>query len=340
MDNILNRFFYLKEKFSNTVDFFKKENINFYKEYSILEKCVSTYLLYKEIIVNINEIKNLVDSSDDDIKILALEELTILKEKKKKYEDIINKEYFSDKESNINSIYLEIRSATGGNESAIFAEDLFKMYINYIESLDYIYSILSFSIGNIGGYKDVIIKIVGNGVFDKFKYESGIHRVQRVPKTDSHDRIHTSTCSVAILPEIKFIDKIKIDSNDIRIDTFRSSGAGGQHVNVTDSAVRITHIPTGIVAECQNERSQHKNKQMAFTLLASRLVDRERNIQKNKIDSDRKKIVGSGFRSEKIRTYNYTENRVTDHRLNLTIYRLSDILEGRLDLLVEKFYGN
>lgn len=338
LNNILNKFLYLKEKIFNLSNFSEKNNIDLYKQYASLEKLVSTYLVYKDILKNINNTKHLIESEDKELKILALEELEHLKKKKEKYENNINNEFFNTKETEINNIYLEIRSATGGNESAIFVEDLFKMYIYYINNLNYKYSLMSFSIGNTGGYKDITIRISGWNVFDKFKYESGVHRVQRIPKTDSHGRVHTSTCSVVILPEVKIIDSIKIENNDIRIDTFRSSGAGGQHVNVTDSAVRIIHIPTGIVAECQSERSQHKNKQKAFSLLMSRLLDRERTIQKSNLDFCRKKLVGMGSRPEKIRTYNYTENRVTDHRLNITIYRLSDIIEGRLDLIIDKFY--
>ena len=195
---------------------------------------------------------------------------------------------------------------------------------------------MSFSTGNCGGYKEIIMRVSGKNIFDKLKNESGIHRVQRVPKTESHGRIHTSTCTVAVLPENQAIKSVELNQNDLRIDTYRASGAGGQHVNMTDSAVRITHIPSGIIAECQSERSQHKNKQKAMSLLVSRILSMEQISQKKDIDKHRKNLIGTGSRSEKIRTYNFIENRVTDHRINLTLYKLNDVIEGNLDLIINK----
>ncbi|HIH2762203.1 MAG TPA: peptide chain release factor 1 [Candidatus Azoamicus sp.] len=236
-----------------------------------------------------------------------------------------------------NNIFFEIRSASGGNESSIFVKDLYKMYSNYFEIKKWKHETLSCSYSSINGYKEIIMKICGKNIFNELQYESGIHRVQRVPLTEANGRVHTSTCTVAVLKETEKIDSIEINSNDLRIDTYRASGAGGQHVNMTDSAVRITHIPTGIVAECQNERSQHKNKHTALSLLKSRILNLKNTEIKNKIDINRKNLIGSGSRSEKIRTYNFSQNRITDHRINLTLYRLNDVLNGNIDLIIKNF---
>jgi len=337
LEKSLDRFNCLKDKIDCVSDFNNQRMIDLFKEYSSLKKPVSLYLSYKDVLKDISSTKLLLAESDVEIKMLAVDELEVLAKKRIEYEAHIKKTLFVNKPSGVNNIFLEIRSATGGDESAIFVEDLLKMYILFLNNLNFKHSFMSFSLGNIGGYKEVILRISGSNVFDKFKYESGIHRVQRVPKTDAHGRIHTSTCTVAMLPEIKAIDSVDLDTGDLRIDTYRASGAGGQHVNMTDSAVRITHIPTSIVAECQSERSQHKNKQKALSLLMSRLLIRERALQKENLDSSRKKMVGTGSRSEKIRTYNYIGNRITDHRINVTLYKLLDIMSGRLDLIVDKF---
>jgi peptide chain release factor 1 len=232
------------------------------------------------------------------------------------------------------NIFLEVRAGTGGDEAAIFAGDLFRMYARYAESKGWGVETLSESPGEHGGYKEIISRIIGRGAYSLLKFESGTHRVQRVPATEAQGRIHTSACTVAILPELEEVEAIDLNPADLRIDTFRASGAGGQHVNKTDSAIRITHIPTGVVVECQDERSQHKNRSRAMSLLKSRLLAAEREKQQSQQAQSRKLQVGSGDRSERIRTYNFPQGRVTDHRINLTLYKLDDVMNGNLDELV------
>jgi peptide chain release factor 1 len=233
------------------------------------------------------------------------------------------------------NIYLEVRAGTGGDEAAIFAGDLLRMYTRYAESQGWQVETLNENPGEHGGYREVICRVVGRGVFSRLKFESGTHRVQRVPATEAQGRIHTSACTVAILPELEEIDRIEINPADLRIDTFRSSGAGGQHVNKTDSAIRITHLPSGLVVECQDERSQHKNRSRAMSLLQARLLAAEQEKQASAQAHSRKLQVGSGDRSERIRTYNFPQGRVTDHRINLTLYKLADVMEGHLDELLD-----
>ena len=232
------------------------------------------------------------------------------------------------------NIFLEIRAGTGGDEAAIFAGDLFRMYAKYAEAKGWEVEILSESPGEHGGYKEVISRIIGRGAFSLLKFESGTHRVQRVPATEAQGRIHTSACTVAILPELQEVEAVDLNPADLRIDTYRSSGAGGQHVNKTDSAIRITHIPTGTVVECQDERSQHKNRSRAMSLLKARLLASEREKRQRQQAQSRKLQVGSGDRSERIRTYNFPQGRVTDHRINLTLYKLDDVMRGNLDELI------
>lgn len=231
--------------------------------------------------------------------------------------------------------FLEIRAGTGGDEAAIFAGDMFRMYSRYAEARRWKVEIMSASEGEHGGYKEVIAKVSGDGVFGQLKFESGGHRVQRVPETESQGRIHTSACTVAVMPAIPEAEMPEINAGDLRIDTFRSSGAGGQHVNTTDSAIRITHIPTGIVVECQDERSQHKNKAKAMSVLGARI--RAAEMQKRQLAeaSERRNLLGSGDRSDRNRTYNFPQGRVTDHRINLTLYRLDEVMEGKLDMLIQ-----
>jgi len=232
------------------------------------------------------------------------------------------------------NIFLEIRAGTGGDEAALFAGDLLRMYARYAESKGWSVEVLSESAGEHGGYKEVISRIIGRGAFSLLKFESGTHRVQRVPATEAQGRIHTSACTVAILPELAEVEAVDLNPADLRIDTYRSSGAGGQHVNKTDSAIRITHIPTGIVVECQDERSQHKNRSRAMSLLKARLLSAERQKQQSQQAQTRKLQVGSGDRSERIRTYNFRDGRVTDHRINLTLYKLDDVMNGNLEELI------
>jgi peptide chain release factor 1 len=233
------------------------------------------------------------------------------------------------------NVYLEVRAGTGGDEAAIFAGDLLRMYVRYAEARGWQVETVSESLGEKGGYKEVICRIAGQDVFARLKFESGTHRVQRVPETEAQGRIHTSACTVAILPELDDVTDIELNPADLRIDTFRASGAGGQHVNKTDSAVRITHLPTGVVVECQDERSQHKNRARALSLLKARLLAAEQEKRDAAEARERKLQVGSGDRSERIRTYNFPQGRVTDHRINLTLYKLSDVIEGQLDELIE-----
>jgi peptide chain release factor 1 len=232
------------------------------------------------------------------------------------------------------NIYLEVRAGTGGDEAAIFAGDLHRMYTRYAERRGWQVEILSESYGEHGGYREVISRVVGRGAFSAFKFESGTHRVQRVPETEAQGRIHTSACTVAVLPELDEIDDIQINPAELRVDTFRASGAGGQHVNKTDSAIRITHIPTGLVVECQEERSQHKNRSRAMALLKARMLAAEQQKQASAQAASRKLQVGSGDRSERIRTYNFPQGRITDHRINLTLYKLADVMNGGLDELL------
>ena len=232
------------------------------------------------------------------------------------------------------NIFLEIRAGTGGDEAALFAGDLFRMYARYAERQGWKVEVLSESPGEHGGYKEIISRVVGGGAYSRLKFESGTHRVQRVPATEAQGRIHTSACTVAILPELDEVDEVALNPAELRIDTYRASGAGGQHVNKTDSAIRITHLPTGIVVECQDERSQHKNRSRAMSLLRARLLESEQQKQTAQQAQERKLQVGSGDRSERIRTYNYPQGRVTDHRINLTLYQLASVMEGALDELI------
>ncbi len=233
------------------------------------------------------------------------------------------------------NIFLEIRAGTGGDESALFAGDLFRMYFRYAERMGWQVEVISQSQSEVGGYKEVIAKIIGSGAYSKLKFESGGHRVQRVPATETQGRIHTSACTVAVMPEADAIEDVVLNPAELRIDTFRASGAGGQHINKTDSAVRITHLPTGIVVECQDDRSQHKNKAQALSVLAARIKDKQVREQQAKQAATRKSLIGSGDRSERIRTYNFPQGRVTDHRINLTLYKIDQIMDGALDDLID-----
>ena len=232
-------------------------------------------------------------------------------------------------------VFLEIRAGTGGDEAGLFAGDLLRMYLRYAEHRGWRNEVMSANGADLGGYKEVIVKITGQGVYARLKFESGAHRVQRVPDTESQGRIHTSACTVAVMPAVEAIEDVDINTKDLRIDTFRASGAGGQHVNKTDSAIRITHIPSGVVVECQDERSQHKNRARAMSLLRSRLLAAERGRQQAEQAQTRRNLVGSGDRSERIRTYNFPQGRITDHRINLTLYKLNEVMEGEVDLVIE-----
>ncbi|MFO8165451.1 MAG: peptide chain release factor 1 [Thermodesulfobacteriota bacterium] len=303
------------------------------KEHNSLQPVVDAFHKYKATKEKINDTKSLLKDPDREIKELARKEVDDLKATLMKLEHDIRLLLLpKDPKDEKNSI-LEIRAGTGGEEAALFVADLFRMYSYYAESKGWIIDILSQSPTGRGGFKELITLIEGQKVYSGLKYESGVHRVQRIPETESKGRIHTSAVTVAVLPEAEEVD-VSIDPADIRVDVYRSSGPGGQSVNTTDSAVRITHIPTGSVVSCQDEKSQHKNKAKAMKVLRARLLDIQQTEQRSKISEERKLMVGSGDRSERIRTYNFPQGRVTDHRIGLTVYRLDEILQGELDLIL------
>ncbi|WP_092483617.1 peptide chain release factor 1 [Candidatus Ichthyocystis hellenicum] len=296
------------------------------KEHSDLKDISSLYEQYMRIEEEICDAECML--SDEAMKSLAADEINRLKEEKSRIEKQICASLIPHDPNDHCNVYLEIRAGTGGNESALFSSDLLRMYCRFAERNNWKVEIVSESPSDIGGYKEVIAKICGSNVYSQLKFESGAHRVQRVPLTETQGRIHTSACTVAIMPEADEINDITIHPQDIRVNTYRASGAGGQHVNKTDSAVRITHIPTGIVVECQEDRSQHKNREHALSVLSSRILDRKIREQNEKIAKTRKLLVGTGDRSDRIRTYNFPQGRVTDHRINLTLYKIDAILDG------------
>jgi peptide chain release factor 1 len=279
--------------------------------------------------------RDLQADADASLRALGSEELALLTRRLETEELELRRLLLPKDPRDERSIFLEVRAGTGGDEAAIFAGDLYRMYARYAESKGLSVEALSESPGEHGGYREIICRIAGAGAFSRLKFESGTHRVQRVPATEAQGRIHTSACTVAILPELDEVDEVEINPADLRIDTYRSSGAGGQHVNKTDSAVRITHLPSGIVVECQDERSQHKNRSRAMALLRARLLAAEQERQQSAQAQSRRLQVGSGDRSERIRTYNFPQGRVTDHRINLTLYRLAQIMDGDLDELID-----
>lgn len=301
------------------------------REYAELEPVVQAFELYQAAQADFNEAKLLCSDSDPDMREMGQEEMKAASERLAVLEAELQVLLMPKDPDDDKNVYLEVRAGTGGDEAAIFAGDLFRMYAKYAESKRWKVEVISTSDGEHGGYKEIITRVVGQGVYAHLKFESGAHRVQRVPETESQGRIHTSACTVAVMAEADESGEIDINKNDLRIDTFRSSGAGGQHVNTTDSAIRIVHLPTGIVVECQDERSQHKNKAKAMALLATKLEQAAKDAAHAEQASQRKSLVGSGDRSERIRTYNYPQGRVTDHRINLTLYKLDEVMEGKLD---------
>ncbi len=304
-------------------------------EYSQLEPVVTTWAKWQQAGVSMDEAKSLLKSDDAEMRELASEELASASEQQQALEEQLNVLLLPKDPDDDNNIFLEIRAGTGGDEAALFAGDLFRMYQRYVDGHKWKMEIVNTSHGDHGGYKEIIARIIGHGAYSRFKFESGTHRVQRVPETESQGRIHTSACTVAILAERESIEGVDIQTQDLRIDTFRASGAGGQHVNTTDSAIRITHLPTGLVVECQDERSQHKNKARALSLLSARLLEQEKAEQAREQAEARKLQVGSGDRSQRIRTYNFPQGRVTDHRIGLTLYKLDELLGGGLDMVIE-----
>ena len=305
------------------------------QEYAQLDPIVNTYNNYLVSLEDKQAANAMLNDSDPDIKAMAKEELKEVVGAIEQQERDLQILLLPKDPNDGKNAFLEVRAGTGGAEAAIFSGDLYRMYLRFAEKKRWNFEIISESQGDHGGYKEIIARIEGNDVYSQLKFESGAHRVQRVPETESQGRVHTSACTVAIMPEADEMDDIDIKSSDLRVDTFRASGAGGQHVNKTDSAIRLTHLPTGTVVECQDERSQHKNRARAMSLLKSRILTAEQ----EKIDSEqaesRKSQVGSGDRSERIRTYNYPQGRVTDHRINLTLYKLDEVMQGALDQVID-----
>ena len=304
------------------------------KEHSDLTPIITVLREHQAIQDEIAENRSLLQDPDPEIKKLAKEEIEGLNDRLEKTADELKVLLLPKDPNDEKNILLEIRAGTGGEEAALFAADLFRMYSRYAELRRWKTEILSQNMTGIGGFKEVIVLIEGHRVFSRLKYESGVHRVQRVPETEAQGRIHTSAVTVAVLPEAEEVD-VEIKPEDLRIDVYRSSGHGGQHVNTTDSAVRITHLPTGLVVTCQDEKSQHKNKAKAMKVLRSRMLDLETAHQHSRISEERKTMVGTGDRSERIRTYNFPQGRVTDHRIGLTLYKLDDFLQGDLNLIIE-----
>ena len=325
LDAILARAEILQEKMNGELP--PQEFVSLSKEYARIEPVVAAITRYQKLIAEIDDLKSIIGGGDEEMKELAEAELTELEEKLPDVQKELEIMLLPKDEADDMNVILEVRAGTGGDEAALFAGDLFRMYCRHAELNGYKVEILSTSDGDIGGYKEVVAAIRGDSVFARLKFESGVHRVQRVPETESSGRIHTSAATVAVLPEPEEVD-VQIDDKDLRVDVFRASGPGGQSVNTTDSAVRITHLPTGIVVSQQDEKSQHKNRAKAMQVLRARLFEAERDRLESERSADRRSQVGSGDRSERIRTYNYPQGRVTDHRINLTLHKLEKIVAG------------
>jgi len=305
------------------------------KEYAELEPVVKSYTSFQQVVSSVEEARSLLKDADPDMREMAQEEIKEGEQQLEGLELELQRLLLPKDPNDHKNVFLEIRAGTGGDEAAIFSGDLFRMYSKYAETQRWQVEVMSESTGDHGGYKEIIARIVGSGVYSKLKFESGAHRVQRVPDTESQGRIHTSACTVAIMPEADEQDEIEINKADLRVDTFRASGSGGQHVNKTDSAIRLTHLPTGMVVECQDERSQHKNRAKAMAVLQARLNSAQDDAAAQEQSEQRKSLVGSGDRSERIRTYNFPQGRVTDHRINLTLYKLAEVMEGSLSEVVQ-----
>ena len=303
------------------------------KEHSDILPVVDIYQEFTRLTKDINDAKEML--SDPEMKSFAQDEIDSGKEKITVLEEQLQTLLLPKDPNDEKNIFLEIRAGAGGDESALFAGDIFRMYTRYTERMGWQLEVISSNESEVGGFKEIIAKIIGQGAYSKLKFESGGHRVQRVPDTETQGRIHTSACTVAVLAEADEISDVDINPADIRIDTYRASGAGGQHINKTDSAVRITHAPTGIVVECQDDRSQHRNKAQAMSILAARIKDAQISDQQSKIATERKSLIGSGDRSERIRTYNFPQGRITDHRINLTLYKIDFVMDGDLTELID-----
>lgn len=332
LDHLADRFEELAALLSDPETIKNQDNFrNFSKEYSDLEPIVQTYKSYQDLQENISEAELMSKDEDLEMREMAREELQSLLAEVEPLQLELQRLLIPRDPNDSRNIFLEVRAGTGGDEAALFAGDLFKMYSRYAEDKGWRVEILSANVSEMGGYKEVISRISGKDVYSHLKFESGAHRVQRVPATESQGRVHTSACTVAVMPEADEVGEIEINPADLKVDTYRSSGAGGQHVNTTDSAIRITHLPTGLVVECQEERSQHKNRAKAMSWLATRLKQQQEDAAAKDQSDTRRSLVGSGDRSERIRTYNYPQGRVTDHRVNLTLYNLDEVMSGELD---------
>lgn len=305
------------------------------QEYSEISPVVASYDEFRQASDELVAIEAMLTDKDSDMRKMAQEELAHAQQNISDSEQKLKKLLLPKDPNDNRNVYLEIRAGTGGDEASLFVADIFRMYSAYAEKLGWKVEVLSSHDSDVGGYKEIISRITGSGVYSRLKFESGAHRVQRVPETETQGRIHTSACTVAVLPEAESVDEIDINPSELRIDTYRASGAGGQHVNKTDSAVRITHLPSGIVVECQDERSQHKNRARAMALLQTKLLSAEQDKQREQEAETRRQLVGSGDRSERIRTYNFPQGRITDHRINLTLYKLDQALSGRLDEIID-----
>ncbi|MBU4503785.1 MAG: peptide chain release factor 1 [Proteobacteria bacterium] len=315
------------------------QNRNLYQKYSQehaeLNKIVSVYRNYKQIIKNLEDSKELLKDTDPEIKNLAREEISSLNAERENREEELKKLLMPKDPLDKKNVLIEIRAGTGGEEASLFANDLFRMYSRYAENRSWKVEIMNHHTTGVGGLKEIVVMIHGKGAYNRFKYESGTHRVQRVPTTETQGRIHTSAVTVAVLPEAEEVE-VHIDPGEIKVDVYRSTGPGGQSVNTTDSAVRITHLPTGLVVTCQDEKSQLKNKNRAMKVLRARLLDSKIREQNEKRSEERKSQIGSGDRSERIRTYNFPQGRVTDHRIGLTLYKLESILQGDIDGIIDQ----
>lgn len=305
------------------------------QEYSELEDVVLCFSQYQQAEEDVEEAQQLLSDDDPDMREMGKDEAKAAQQRMLELDEQLQILLLPKDPNDGKNVFLEIRAGTGGDEAAIFSGDLYRMYSRYAEKMGWRIELLSTNEGEHGGYKEIITRVIGANVYSQLKFESGAHRVQRVPETESQGRIHTSACTVAVMPEADELEAIEIDKNELRVDTFRASGAGGQHVNKTDSAIRLTHLPTGIVVECQDERSQHKNRARAMSLLAAKLKDVQESAAAKEQADQRKSLVGSGDRSERIRTYNYPQGRVTDHRINLTLYKLDEVMGGQLEHIVQ-----
>ena len=336
LDNLKDRFGELEALLSDAEIISDQDRFrDLSKEYAEIEELVKSYARFIGVTEELEQTKEMQKDADSDIREMADEEFCSNTAEIEELELHMQTLLLPKDSKDRLNVFIEIRAGTGGDEAAIFSGDLLRMYSRYAELQGWKLEVISERQGEHGGYKEVVTRIEGKNVFEKLKFESGAHRVQRVPETETQGRIHTSACTVAIMPEMDEIDEIEVNKGDLRVDTFRASGAGGQHVNKTDSAIRLTHLPSGIVVECQDERSQHKNKARAMSLLQAKLMDEATQAQHQEESDNRRKLVGSGDRSEKIRTYNYPQGRVTDHRIKLTLYNLAEVMSGDLAAVIQ-----